>query len=98
MLKIDIDGAARRIHPLFNLFWKTEKVPDKWRESIILKIPKKKIFSSVQLAQHNSYRAISLMSIPAKVSGRVIINRLKTETEKVLPEEQAGFRNGAGTI
>ncbi|GIY46086.1 hypothetical protein CDAR_292951 [Caerostris darwini] len=59
---------------------------------------KKKIFSSVQLAQHNSYRAISLMSIPAKVSGRVIINRLKTETENVLPEEQAGFRNGAGTI
>lgn len=93
MLKVDIDVTAKRLHPLFNLIWEKEEIPDRWKESIIVKIPKKGDPSVC-----DNYRGISLMSIPCKVFGRIIINRLKHEVEGMLREEQTGFRSGAGTI
>lgn len=41
MLKVDIDATSKYLHPLFNLIWENEKIPERWRESIIVKIPKK---------------------------------------------------------
>ena len=45
-----------------------------------------------------NYRTISLISHPSKVMLKVILNRLKPEAEKIIAEEQAGFRPGRSTV
>ena len=40
------------------------------------------------------YRTISLISNPSKVMLKIILNRLKPQAEKIIAEEQAGFRAG----
>lgn len=41
MLKVDTDGMATHLHGIFNTIWITEKIPSRWTESIIVKVPKK---------------------------------------------------------
>jgi len=47
----------------------------------------------------DDYRGISLLSIPGKILGRIILNRLTQYVDKlgILPESQCGFRSGRGT-
>ena len=40
---------------------------------------------------------MSLISHPSKVMLKIILNRLKPQAEKVIAEEQAGFRAGRST-
>ena len=40
---------------------------------------------------------ISLISHPSKVMLKLILNRLKPQAEKIIAEEQAGFRAGRST-
>ena len=47
--------------------------------------------------QCQNYRTISLISHPSKVMLKTILNRLKPRVEKILAEEQAGFRAGRNT-
>ncbi|GFS25483.1 endonuclease-reverse transcriptase [Elysia marginata] len=42
--------------------------------------------------------SISLISHPSKVMLKVILNRPKPESEKVIADEQAGFRPGRSTV
>lgn len=64
MLKVDIDVTAMHLHPLFNLIWEKEKIPDRCKESIIMKIPKK---GDPSICDNYS----GLMSIPCKVFGNM---------------------------
>ena len=50
---------------------------------------------NLQVCQN--YRTISLNSHPSKVMLKIILNRLKPEAEKIIAEEQAGFRPGRST-
>ncbi len=45
-----------------------------------------------------SYRGISLLRIPGKVYGKVIIERVQGLTEEKISEEQRGFRKGRGCV
>ena len=45
----------------------------------------------------SNYRGISLLSAVGKVFVLILLNRLKTLAEKVLPETQCGFRPNRGT-
>ncbi|CAH2104692.1 unnamed protein product [Euphydryas editha] len=45
----------------------------------------------------DSYRGISLLSVPGKVFARVLLNRLMKLSEQLLPETQFGFRPERGT-
>ena len=44
-----------------------------------------------------NYRTISLISHPSKVMLKTILNKLKLQAEKIIAEEQAGFRAGRST-
>ena len=44
----------------------------------------------------SNFRGISLLSVVGKVYGRVLINRIRDETENVIVEVQNGFRRGRG--
>ena len=61
-------------------------VPEQWRISNIIPVPKKG-----DLADTNNYRGISLTSLVAKMLNRMILYRIKSEIEKVLRDNQNGF-------
>ena len=77
---------------LFNMIWQTGEWPTPWTQSLVITLPKK-----VNLQQCQNYRTISLISHPSKVMLKVILNRLKPQAEKIIAEEQAGFRVGRST-
>ena len=60
---------------------------------IVITLPK---IGSLQQCQ--SYRTISIIGHPSKVMLKIILHRLKPLAEKVIAEEQAGFRAGRSTI
>ena len=75
-----------------NKIWQTGKWPTPWTQSLVITLPKKG-----NLQQCQNYRTISLISHPSKVMLKLILNRLKPPAEKIVAEEQAGFRAGRST-
>ena len=57
--------------------------PDDWRRGYIVPIYKKK----QRKVECKNYRGLSLLSIPGKVHGRTIIQRVIKETEELTGEE-----------
>ena len=75
-----------------NKIWQTGEWPTLWIQSLVIILPKKG-----NLQQYQNYRTISLNSHPRKVMLKIILNRLKPQAEKIIAEEQAGFRAGRST-
>ena len=75
-----------------NKIWQTGEWPTPWTQFFVITLPKK---GNPQQCQN--YRTISLISHPIKVMLKVILNRLKPQAEKIIAEEQAGFRAGRST-
>ncbi|GFR69105.1 endonuclease-reverse transcriptase [Elysia marginata] len=67
--------------------------PKLWTQSLVITLPKK---GNLKLCQN--YRTISLISHPSKLMLKVVLSRLKPEAEKIISEEQAGFRPGRSTV
>ena len=61
-------------------------------QSLVIRIPKKG-----NLQRCLNYRTISLISHSSKVMLKIILNRFNPQTEKIIAEEQAGFRAGRST-
>ena len=93
MLKADPVMSAKCLVELFNKVWIDEQVPEAWKKGIIVKLPKKG-----DLSQCGNWRGINLLSVPGKIFCRVMLDRIKTSIEKILREEQAGFREGRSCI
>ena len=89
LLKADIETTACLLEDLFRTVWETEEIPEDWNCGLIVKLPKKG-----NLIDCGNWRGITLLSVPAKVMGRVIITRLHDAVDGMLREEQAGFRTG----
>ena len=75
-----------------NKIWQTGEWPTPWTQSIVITLPTKG-----NLQQYQNYRTISLIIHPSKVTLKIIPNRLKPQAEKIIVEEQAGFRAGRVT-
>ena len=63
------------------------EVPKTWKQGFIVKISKKG-----DLTECGNLRGITLMSVPCKVFGRVLIDRIRDGVDIKLRDEQAGFR------
>ena len=72
--------------------WQTGEWPTPWTQSLVITLPKKG-----NLQQCQNYRTVSLFSHPSKVMLKIILNRMKQQAEKIIAEEQAGFRAGRST-
>ena len=70
-----------------NKICQTGEWPTPWTQSLVIKLPKKG-----NLQQCQNYGTISLISHPSKVMLKIILNKLKPQAEKIIGEEQAGFR------
>ncbi|XP_043922942.1 uncharacterized protein LOC122798228, partial [Protopterus annectens] len=86
-LKADLNTSVEMLYPLFERIWAEETVPSEWKESHLIKLPKKG-----DLSKCDNYRGINLLSVPGKVFNRILLERIKDTTDKKLREEQAGFR------
>lgn len=93
LLKYGGKELHESVWKLFVHMWKEERVPDDFKVSRINALYKNKGDRS----DCNSYRGISLLSAPGKAFARVLLNRLKDLSERILPETQLGFRPDRGT-
>jgi len=87
--------GEKAIWKLFSEIWDKEKVPEEWGKGIIVPIPKKG-----QSMDPGNYRGITLLNVIPKLFTSIIHERLSEycENEKMLSEEQGGFRKARSTI
>ena len=79
---------------LFNLCLQAQKVPQDWKDSIIVSLFKNKGCA----AECNNYRGISLLSVIGKCSSHILISRLVVIADPHLMDNQFGFRRLRGTV
>ena len=66
-------------------------IPDQWKLSKIVPVPKKG-----NLTKTDNYREISLTSIVSKTLNKMLLNRMKPSLEEVLRDNQNGGGGGGG--
>ena len=67
-------------------------VPEDWRGACVVALYKGK----GDRFECSNYRGISLLSVVGKLYGRILIGRIREQTERVIGEEQCGFRTARG--
>ena len=82
---------------LWRVFWsvyESEKVPREWAQGMIVPIPK-----NTDTSKMENFRGITLLSVVGKMFVSILNRRLTRwlREQKVLVDEQAGFREGYGT-
>ena len=92
LVQVGGEDVITALTTICNKIWQTGEWSTPWTQSLVITLPKKG-----NLQQCQNYRTISLISHPSKVLLKVILNRLKPQTEKTIAEEQAGFRAGRST-
>ena len=75
------------LYRLFGKIWVEEEIREDWRHGHLSKLPKKG-----NLKDCKNWRGITLLSIPGKAFNRILLERMKTEVDRLLWEEQAGFQ------
>ena len=83
--------TAQWLTAIFNAVWKTGVTPNEWRGAIPVH---KKGSRSVC----KNYREISRLSVPRKIFGKILNDRMRSITEGKIMEEQVRFRPGRGCM
>jgi len=81
------------IHKLITSIWKKEKLPEEWKESIIVPIHKKE-----DKADCNNYRGISRLPTTYKILSNILLSRLTPYAKEIIGDHQCGFRRNRSTI
>ena len=81
------------IHKLIISIWKKEKLPEEWKESIIVPIHKKG-----DKTDYNNYRGISLLPTTYKILSNILLSRLIPYAKEIIGDHQCGFRRNKLTI
>ena len=87
MIKASLGACITVWITFFACIWKSEKVPEEWRKSTLIKL-----FKKGDAAKCDNWRGISLLSIPGKLFSQIILRRIQTALDKHLRDEQHGFR------
>lgn len=94
LLKLNKNAILPHLHRLLTQCWRDGVVPSAMKDANIITLYKQK----GDKGDCNNYRGISLLSIAGKAIARVILRRLQTLAERILPESQCGFRSKRSTI
>ena len=73
------------LHPLIKDAWENESFPSEWTDGIIVKIPKKG-----NLRDCDIWRGICVLPVVAKMSLKIILERLKQHLYSTIDAEQTG--------
>jgi len=82
-----------RMHRICVVIWENGEWPEEWTLSTFIPLPKKG-----NLKHCENYRTIALVSRASKILLLIILERIRVKTETEIADEQAGFRQGRGTI
>ena len=85
-------GIVEWLWDIIDKCWSTEVLPDDWKVAEIVPLYK----SKGKRSECSNHRGISLLSVPGKVFASVTLNRCKDSVDRVLREEQCGFRKSRG--
>ncbi|CAI9743510.1 Hypothetical predicted protein [Octopus vulgaris] len=91
--KLGGDFVQHQLHQLLVKIWTNEVVPSDFRDANIITIYKRKGDRS----ECGNYRGISLLATAGKILARILNNRLRTLSERILPETQTGFSPSRST-
>ena len=86
-------ALKRRLHQLVLTIWNEETIPKELKDANLVPIYKKKGDRTVC----GNSRGISLLAVAGKIVARLLLDRLVTVADVVLPESQCGFRSNRGT-
>jgi len=81
------------IHKLITSIWKKEKLPEEWKESIIIPIQKKG-----DKTDCNNYRGISLLPTTYKILSNILLSRLIPYAKEIIGDHQCGFQRNRLTV
>ena len=90
LLKCGGETMSCELTCLVNIVWHSHKVPNEWKHSAIVKLPKKD-----DLRNCNNWRDITLLVITRKLVCQILLKRLQSVVDEKLRQEQAGFRHHA---
>ena len=74
------------------IIWKKEKLPEEWKESIIVPIHKKG-----DKTDCNNYRGISLSPNTYKILSKILLSRLIPYAKEIIGDYQCSFRRKRST-
>jgi len=80
------------IHKLITSIWK-EKLPEEWKESIIIPIHKKE-----DKTDCNNYRGISLLPTTYNILSNILLSRLIPYAKEIIGDHQCGVRRNRSII
>ncbi|UYV61874.1 hypothetical protein LAZ67_1006915 [Cordylochernes scorpioides] len=92
---LETNSILELLH-IINLSWSSSTLPKEWKHAIIIPIHK-----AGKTENHpQSYRPISLTSIPCKLMERMILNRMQyfLNKNKLLTKQQAAFKKYHNTV
>ena len=81
------------LHSTCQQIWKTQQWPQDWKKSVFIPIAKKG-----NAKECSNYCKFAFISHASKVMLKILQARLQQYVNHELPECQAGFRKGRGTI
>ena len=86
LIKVGGRTLCLEIHKLITSIWKREKLPEEWKESIIVPIHKKG-----DKTVCNNYRGISLLPTTYKILSNILLSRLIPYAKEIIGDHQCGF-------
>jgi len=93
LIKVGGRTMCLEIHKLITSIWKKEKLPEDWKEPIIVPIYKKG-----DKTDYNNYRGISLLPSTYKILSNILLSRLIPYVKEIFGDYQCGFRRNRSTI
>ena len=82
----------REIYKLIISIWNKDRMPEEWKEWIIVPIYKKG-----DKTDCNNYRCISLLPTTCKILSNILLSTLSSYTEEIIGDHQCGFRRNRST-
>ena len=84
--------AVKVVHSKCQKIWKTQQLPQAWKRSVFIPIPKKGTAKEC-----SNYCTIALISHTSKVMLKILQARSQQYVNREFPDVQAGFRKGRRT-
>jgi len=93
LIKAGGGTTCGEIHKLITSIWKKKKLPEEWKESIIVPIHKKG-----DKTDCNNYRGNSLLPNTYKILSNILLSRLTPYAKEIIGDHECGFRRNRSTI
>ena len=92
-LKYSGSAVKNKLLKIMNLIFEKGEVPNNFRKTLIKPLDKKG-----DKSEYRNYQGISLVSVGSKLLSIMILFLLRDAVDRVLGNEQCGFRKGKGCV